>query len=201
MQFTAVGWGVMTTRSWWTGKYAQPFSACKQLRMQSSRASEPGGCRNPSRFGNIPQFVVPRRSCFWISSVGRTFLHSDRCFGIAPCHCLSVCLPVSGLAAMCVLVSAVLWKMLHGQGLQSCWLFAFPHGWSICWCLPVCLCCVCSLHYLKGSGSKAGEQESGNFKVLLFRRLVLWLLDLCTPMQTYVVWNSRFWCMAVLGVV
>ena len=53
----------MTTRSWWTGKYGHPFSACKQPRTANSRASEPGGCLNHSRSASCCSLSVCMSVC------------------------------------------------------------------------------------------------------------------------------------------
>lgn len=37
-------------RSWWTGRYGLPSSACRLQKTPSSKASEPGAYQNPSRY-------------------------------------------------------------------------------------------------------------------------------------------------------
>ena len=37
-------------RSWWTGRYGLPSSACRLQKTPSSRASGPGAYQNPSRY-------------------------------------------------------------------------------------------------------------------------------------------------------
>ena len=137
-------------RSWWTGKCAPPFSACKQLRTPNSRASEPGDCQNPSR------------SAF--------------------CQSLSVCL--SGLASMCVLVAARLWKMSISKASKAVDCLHFPVvGLSVGACLSVCLvCAVCAYHKVKAPSSKTGFRQSPGAAGVLLGALTFYM---CTKHTLY----------------
>ena len=132
MQVPAVGQGVMTTRSWWTGKYGHPFSACKQPKTPSSRASEPGGCRNPSRSASVTLCVFA-------------------CLALCPCEDLFQ----PGCGRCQTVKASEAFDCLHflkvGLSIGAYSLLAV--------CVSVCLCCMCCLYVPKVEGSKNRMQE------------------------------------------
>lgn len=113
-----------------------------------------------------------------------TFLHPDRCFEIALCHSLSVCM--SGLASMCACISQAV-EDFKQQGLTSCELFAFslvgPSFSASPFVCVVCAVCTCIKF-------RSAKQDSGNPQVLLFSA---WWFDLLVLAQ--IAHNANRYCL------
>jgi len=126
-------------RSWWTGKCAPPFSACKQLRTPNSRASEPGDCQNPSRsafcqslsvcLSGLASMCVPVAARLWKMSISKASKAVD-CLhfpvvGLSVGACLFVC-----LSCVCCL------RIPQGQGTKQ--QNRIQAVSRCCWCAAWC---------------------------------------------------------------